>query len=83
MFYRRSVVKSEIRESQEQWLDVAFEQVVGDVFGDHFAIGFEGVEVGIAELCGDFEADVEELAEVRVVAGISGLVVGREAGRKT
>ena len=46
-----------------------------DVFGDVFSydrfIGFEGVCITISHLCGDFEADVDELTEVLIVVGMA------------
>ena len=54
---------------------MAVEEVAGDFGADDFAVGLEGIEVGVAELGGDLEADVKQLAEVLVVAGVA-LVVG-------
>ena len=58
---------------------MAVVDVFADVFADDFGVGLEGVEVGVAELGGDFEADVEELAEVLVVGRVA-LVVAEGAG---
>ena len=46
---------------------MAIKQVGRDVFGDDGAVRFQGIGVAAAELGGDFEADVEELAEVRII----------------
>ena len=49
---------------------MALVEVFGDIFGDgRFALA-EGIEIARAELGGDFVADVEQLAKVRIVGGI-------------
>lgn len=50
---------------------MAVEEVTGDALGDDLVVGLEGIEVAVAHLGGDFEADVEELADVGVVAGVA------------
>ena len=47
--------------------DVTLHNVFGDVFGDDRFIFFERVCVTISHLCGDFEADVDELAEILII----------------
>ena len=59
---------------RKQRLHVAVEEVAGDTLGDDGLVGFEGIEIAVSHLGGDFEADVEELADVGVVAEV-GLVV--------
>ena len=56
---------------REQRFHVAVEEVAGDALGDDCFICFEGVEVAVSHLGGDFESDVEELADVGVVAGVA------------
>ena len=50
---------------------MAVEEVAGDAFGDDCFVGFQGVEVAVAHLGGDLEADVEKLADVGIVAGVA------------
>lgn len=68
------VILDEVFSLSEEGLHVAVQEVAGDAFGDDGFVGFEGVEVAVSHLGGDLEADVEELADVRVVARV-GLVV--------
>ena len=73
----RPVIESQLFEMREplnlreEGLHVAVEEVAGDAFGDDGLVAFEGVEVAVSHLGGDFEADVEELADVGVVAGVA------------
>ncbi len=64
---------------EEEWFDVAFEEVLGDTTGDGFAVVVQGFDVGVAELCGDLESDVQELADVWIVGRIR-LVVAECSG---
>lgn len=50
---------------------MAVEEVAGDALGDDGVVCLEGVEVAVTHLGGDLEADVEELADVGVVAGVA------------
>jgi len=45
---------------------MALEEVLGDVAGDGLGAGVEHVQVARALLGGDFVADMQQLAEVRV-----------------
>ncbi len=56
---------------------MAVQKVVGDVFGNNCGIGFEGADIGVAELGCDFESDVEELAQVRIVGRVCRIVAER------
>lgn len=49
---------------------MTFEKIFGDVFGDDRFELFEQIEVAAAQFSGDFEAYVEELAQVVVERGI-------------
>ena len=53
---------------------MAVEEVGGDALGDDRFVGLEGVEVAITHLGGDLEADVEELANVGIEAGVALIV---------
>lgn len=53
---------------------MAFEKIARDALGNDGVIGFESVEVGVTHLSGDLEADVEELTDVGVVAGVTLIV---------
>ena len=46
---------------------MAVEEIAGDVTGAGLAAGLELLEVAGAHLGGDLEADVDQLADVRVV----------------
>ena len=46
---------------------MALQQIEGDVFGDDLAVCLECVGIARAELGGDFETDVEELAKMGIV----------------
>ena len=54
---------------------MAVEEVAGDAGGDDVLVLLERVEVAVAKLRRDLEADVEELSHAGIVAGIA-LVVG-------
>ena len=51
----------------EDLKDVTLPNVFGDIFGDDRFIFFERARVTISHLCGDFEADMDKLAEVLIV----------------
>ena len=57
---------------------MALEEIAGDAFGNDGLVSLQGIEVAITHLGGDLEADVEELADVGVVAGVA-LVVRKGA----
>jgi hypothetical protein len=63
---------------QEERLNVAVEEVAGDVAGAGLAAGLELLEVAGAHLRGDLEADVDQLTDVRVVKRVL-LVVAQGA----
>ena len=51
----------------EDLKNVKLPNVFGDVFGDNRFILFERCRVTISHFCGDFEADMDKLAEVLIV----------------
>ena len=53
---------------------MSLQKIRGDVFGDDGFVGFQGIGVARAHFGGDFEGDVEELAEVEVVGGVALIV---------
>ncbi len=63
----------------EKRLHVAVEEVFGDAAGDGFAVVFECLKIGLAELCCDFETYVEKLADVGIVGGVA-LIVAERTG---
>jgi len=50
---------------------VAIEEIASDALGDDGFIGLESVEVAVTHLCCDFEAHVQELTHVGIVAGVA------------
>ena len=65
--------------AEEEWPDVALEEVCGDVFCDHHLVGFEGFKIARTHLRRYLEADVQELAEAGIVGGV-GLIVAQGSG---
>ena len=53
--------------SGKHGFDVALQEVAGDIFAHNIRMGTESVRVAWAELGSHLEADVDELAEMRVV----------------
>src|SRR5829696_8316267 len=64
--------------ADEERLDVAVVEVLSHVAADDLFVLFEEVEVAVAHLRGHFVADVEELAQARVIERIR-LVVAERA----
>jgi hypothetical protein len=71
------VVLDPVSRSQEQRLHVAVEEVAGDVLRHDGLVCFQGIEVGVAKLGRDLEADVEELAKMGVVERVRQIVAER------
>ena len=51
---------------EQQRFHVPLEQVFRDIFGDDGLVLLERVEIAVALFRGDFEADVQQLAEARI-----------------
>ena len=49
---------------------MALDQIACDIFCDDGGVVMKGFDIGFAHLRGNFEPDVKQLAEVRVVAWI-------------
>ena len=51
----------------EERLNVAVQEVLGDASGDDGAVVVEGLDVGFTHHRGDFETNMEKLADVRII----------------
>lgn len=52
--------------AQEDWLDMPVEQIACYVLGNHGVIGSDKLEITSSLFCGDFEANVQQLTQVRI-----------------
>ena len=62
------------RSADEQWLHVSLEKVLGDICRDRRLKFLQGIGVAAAHFCRDLETDMQKLAQVLVVIGITGIV---------
>ncbi len=53
--------------AKEQWFQVPLKKIFRDIFGNDRLVFFERIEITFTFLRSDFETDVHQLAEARII----------------